>query len=163
MVSLSQRGVIGYGGNYFVSKLPINPRLAPMAGVVHSDCLSHVHPIYRNQASTTKVTKKCPTCETKLQQSLLALTEKGDYQESVECHSCGEGVYMNLHDGSHRPCYYCGLLLDTTDESKAIRINDDDFSHLYCYRHRTDGKRNPAWINLPLLALLAFGLVIWLQ
>ncbi|MEO1593087.1 MAG: hypothetical protein AAFU71_17610, partial [Cyanobacteria bacterium J06632_22] len=170
MTNLSERGVIGHSKRYLnlVSKLPTNRRLEPMTGFAHGDCLHKVFPIYRSQAITTRVSKKCPTCKTKLQRSLLSLMEKGDYQDPSPCKECGESVYLNLHDGSHRPCYYCGLLLDINDDktvAMSAGLNPssaDDFSHLHCYINATDKRRNFAWLNFLVLALAAFALVIWL-
>lgn len=170
MVNLSDRGVIGQSGDYFLSRLPTNQRLKPMTGFAHSDCLGKVHPIYRSHASSTRITKACPTCRTQLQKSLLVLMEKGDYQEPTRCGGCGEDVYINLIDGSHRPCCYCGILLNTTDRGQSVPMSAginpnraDDYAHLFCYQQSSDRQRNPIWPNLLLLGLTALVIVLLLQ
>ena len=171
MTDLSDRDLIGRSERYInlVSKLPINRRLEPITtGFAHRDCLNRVAPIRRSQAAMTRVTRKCPTCKNKLSKSLLSLTEKGDYQEPIACSECGEESYITLSNGSHRPCYYCGLLLDT-NHPKTISLSNhinpnhaDDFSHLYCYLATIDKRRNPTWPILLLMGLAAFAVVIWL-
>jgi len=168
LVNLSERGVLGQSGNYYMSRLPTNHSLPPMSGFAHNTCLNDIHPIYRHQASSTRVTKACATCEKELFRPLISLMEKGDYQEPMSCSGCGEDVYINLYDSSHRPCAHCGVLLDINDRrvvsgsNGALPKDQDDFYHVYCTTQVRERRSNSPLLTFIVLGAHAFLFVQFL-